>query len=555
MALRSSSIAARLIAMAAGFAMLASCTACGATQAGDTNAGTSDSAATTTAKTAGSAVIFTPSDGITISQRTPLNKWAKLTPEITARLVEAGMPKKSIETKTSSDLDAQSRDVQDWVVNHMTAADESESGKEAAKRTTLIVAPAVDVDSSTRQYGDYVTQPLSDSSSTEASGTTGTSGTSDTSESATDDDSSDAYSRLASALQLAQDSGMHVILLANGVNDITPDAFVRFSTAEQIGRVQAQKLVTKLDLAKASKDNPKAVEVVIPYAADTKDGDDTADSGDDDAFAREAFAGIWQVLQPYFTQDKAYSPSGLLTKDSSDSDWRDVTVDTTDEKNIAEEIDKRLPTKKTSEGTSYTRIDGIIAMNDYLASVVTNELDTLGYTGSAADINPQITISGIVGNIAGRKDLQRDSVPDPAKAPEDDSTNGSGDANGTENEDTDASDSTVSSQSGVDETNRRWPIVTGFGGYVGTLPQVVNGKQWMTGLENRVALASDTAEVAVKINRGESLGKLTYVSRKKAPGALKKSIVVEEEPLAVSASNLKATLIDPGYITMADAGL
>ncbi|KFI97386.1 hypothetical protein [Bifidobacterium stellenboschense] len=543
MALRSSNPAARLIAMAAGFAMLVSCAACGAAQDGTQgDASSSGDAAATSKATAGSAVIFTPSDGITISQRTPLNKWAKLTPEITAKLVDAGMAKKSIETKTSSDLDAQSRDVQDWVVDHMTADDASKSGKEEAKRTTLIVAPAVSMDSSTRQYGDYVTRPQSESSSdTSQSGSTGTDST-DTS--AGDEAQDDAYARLASALQLAQDSGMHVVLLANGVDDITSDAFVRFSTAEQIGRVQAQKLVTKLDLAKASKDNPKAVEVFIPYSADARDGDETADAVDDDAFAREAFAGIWKVLQPYFTQGKAYSPSGLLTKDTSDDDWNDVTVDATDEKRITAEVDKRLPTKKTADGTSYTRIDGVIAMNDYVASAVTDELDALGYTGSAADINPQITISGIVGNIAGRKDLQRGSVPDPAKAPEDDGTGSD-----------DSGDTDTPVRSGVDETNRRWPIVTGFGGYVDTMPQVVNGKQWMTGLENRVALASDTAEVTVRLNRGESLDKLAYVSKKKAPGALKKTSVVEEELLAVSASNLKATLIDPGYITMADAGL
>ncbi len=51
-------------------------------------------------------------------------------------------------------------------------------------------------------------------------------------------------------------------------------------------------------------------------------------------------------------------------------------------------------------------------MNNYIASEVIKELDDLGYTGSAADINPQITISGIVGNITGKKDLSRDAVPD-----------------------------------------------------------------------------------------------------------------------------------------------
>ena len=34
--------------------------------------------------------IFTPSDGITLSQHTPLNKWAKLVPDITSELKKQG---------------------------------------------------------------------------------------------------------------------------------------------------------------------------------------------------------------------------------------------------------------------------------------------------------------------------------------------------------------------------------------------------------------------------------------------------------------------------------
>ena len=52
----------------------------------------------------------------------------------------------------------------------------------------------------------------------------------------------------------------------------------------------------------------------------------------------------------------------------------------------------------------HTRIDGIISCNDYVAGYASEELNDLGYTGSAADINPSITISGIVDNITGKKD-------------------------------------------------------------------------------------------------------------------------------------------------------
>ena len=46
-----------------------------------------------------------------------------------------------------------------------------------------------------------------------------------------------------------------------------PDAFVKFSDAQTIGKLQAEKMVSKLKLDKASKDNPKYIEVLLPYTA------------------------------------------------------------------------------------------------------------------------------------------------------------------------------------------------------------------------------------------------------------------------------------------------
>ena len=87
-------------------------------------------------------------------------------------------------------------------------------------------------------------------------------------------------------------------------------------------------------------------------------------------------------------------------------------------------------------------------MNDYIASEVVTELDDLGYTGSAADINPQITISGIVGNITGKKDLSRSDVPDPIKSPEKDDSADSTDSADTQDDSTatDKTDKTKDSQ-------------------------------------------------------------------------------------------------------------
>ena len=104
----------------------------------------------------------------------------------------------------------------------------------------------------------------------------------------------------------------------------------------------------------------------------------------------------------------------------------------------------------------------------------------LGYTGSAADINPSITLPGIVGNITGKQDLHRKKVPDPIKAPEND-----GDA---------ANDGSASEKA----RDTQWPIITGYGAYVDELPQLVSGHQWMTAVEDRKGAATQLAQMCLK---------------------------------------------------------
>ena len=270
--------------------------------------------------------------------------------------------------------------------------------------------------------------------------------------------------------------------------------------------------------------------MLLPYDAADESGS-TADA----TFAQGVFKGIWSVLGPYFKDGKAVSPSGTLTSSSTESDWISVTFDSAKSERVKSTLAERLGMDK---GTSrHTRIDGIISCNDYVAGYVSEELNDLGYTGSAADINPSITISGIVDNITGKKDLKKQSVPDPAQAPESD---------GGDSDTEDTSDS-------LDEQNSQWPIITGYGAYVSSIPNIVNGKQWMTALENRKTLASDIAQTCVQLNTSGKLAKLTFISSVAMED--KKVPTIQEEALAVSASNLKKTLIEPGYISLAEAGL
>ncbi|NMM94316.1 hypothetical protein [Bifidobacterium oedipodis] len=555
------------IAIAASCAMVLSLTAC-ATEHTTVHP---NGQTTVTSDSTGAVALFTPSDGITLNQQTPLNKWAKLVPDLTDALVNAGFSKSDISHTTSTSLDKQSRAIQDYVVDQLSDKGSSDDNgvRFSPEAMTLLVAPVVETDASTRQYGDYASQTLA---TDEANNT-------DTTDEATDDstdkstqdskDSKDedaekqteAVERLVSSLKLAQESGMNVVLLGNSIESYQPDAFVQFSDARAIGTLQAEKIVAKLELDKASKDNPKSIEVLLPYDSDSSDdsaadSDDNTDTATPDTaiFAQEAFQGIWQVLGPYFKSGVAVSPSGTLDASSDADDWQNVAYDASEKGSTAAVLAERLENTESSDSSdgktdSIVHVDGIIAMNDYIASEVVEELTDLGYTGSAADINPQITISGIVDNITGKKDLSREAVPDPIKSPQNDKAddNESTDSNGDASNDEE--DSTVEKAK-----KTQWPLVTGYGAYISNMPDVVNGKQWMTGIEDRKTIAKDLAEACERLNKGDKLTGMDSVENTQV-GGVDNVPTISEDLVAVSASNLKETLIDPGYITLADAGL
>lgn len=527
-----------LLALLACLFMVASAGACGPAMGGgkssSPNAPQSQATSTAAAEVPGRVAIFTPSDGITLSQHTPINKWAALVPELKAALTKEHLSGKRIDAYTSGNLEDQSKELQDYVVNRLS---ERKAGK-TAEPTTLVVAPMTSPDSITRQYGDYISKSL-------------------------DTDARDkASARLVSSLRLAAGAGMHLVLLANQVPGIQPDLFVQLSDARAIGQMQADKLASKLELDKASKNNPCRIEILLPNrTAETSSSD--ASSADKDAeasqaqqgrqeeqdaqssFPAQAFAGIWQVLGPYFRDGRAVSPSGRLQADSTEKDWQTVAFDPGKD---ASATGKELATRLAmSDGTkTRTEVDGILAMNDFIVSGVVSELGDLGYRGTSADVNPEISISGIVGSMAGRQDLHRQRVPKPAQDPATRNQTGS---------DADSSQQTTgkTQESTPSDDHAAWPIISGYGAYVDNIPQIVDGRQWMTGLEDRLGLAADIAKACIGLN---SQGKVPAMNTIQAINQNGKQVRRLSRPLvAVSASNLKATLIDTGYIKPADAGL
>lgn len=326
---------------------------------------------------------------------------------------------------------------------------------------------------------------------------------------------------------------MHVIVVSNSIQGFTPDMFVKMITAREIGILQAKQLVSKLALNSTSSENPKRIEVMIPVSRDPSDDSDSDSAGD--AFAKEAFAGIWSVLGEYYRDGKVESPSKTLTASSSDSSWNKVIFDARKDSSAQSALAHRLGKTKDGQDVPVT-INGILAMNDFVASGVTAELEKLGYTGSSSDINPQISISGIVGNITGKHDIQRDKAPDPKQAPTESS-----------NDDSDSTGSTTGKASSA------WPIVTGFGAYIDNIPSIVDGQQWMTALEDRKGMATDLAHAVALLNAGGKVSTKDSVAQDTIDGT--KVLTLSHDALVVSASNMKSVLLDNDYITSAQAGL
>ncbi|WEV68330.1 hypothetical protein OZX72_05010 [Bifidobacterium sp. ESL0769] len=540
---------ARFLAFATALVLSMASAACGNGQqdAGTTSIDT-DKVSVSSAAAKSNVIIFTPSDGISISSHTPLNKWAKFAPAITKSLTNAGFQSKNIKVKADGTLTKQSDDVQDYVVNQLSTASDDTN-----RHTTLIVAPATSGNKGNEQYGDYVTnpadaatydteKPASTGNSTDANGNADSPSSSSSSSSsdkstqtqdgndkdkANANDEATAAKRLAKTLKLAKKAGAHTIILANPLAGFTPDIFVSMSTPRQIGALQAQQLVSKLALEKTTKMHPKAVEVMIPVG---EDDDSTTDTSE--AFAKEAFAGIWDVLQPYFKDGRAISPSKRLTATTTDNDWESVAFKASKTAEVKSELDARL--NGSSKDSKPLHVDGILGMNDFVSSAVVDELTSLKYTGTAADINPEIEVSGIVGTLTGKHNLNKQAPPKP-KDNKQDTTEGE------EQTQTDG------------EGDLSWPILTGYGAYTDMMPDVVNGKQWMTGMEDIQKLSHDIAGATATIEAGKNVTDLSYV--KAATINSSKMNTIHEKPMAISASNLKHLLIEPGYISLADAGL
>lgn len=439
--------------------------------------------------------------------------------------------------------------------------------------TTLIIAPVIEPQYAMEAYGDFLTLDLEDAKATSLNDNVANDNNSDENTSATPDASADdanadantsndietselsklsettessdsaesiesaetsAHStsqtsqdaqdlanlqRFTSALELAQQYGMKVIMLANNIDGFTPDAFVEMLTAYNIGYIQAQRIASKLDLDNMDAVAPAIIEIMLPYNP----------SQDSAQITQQLFKGALDALQPYIDQGRVNDTRGILSTTTSENDWQLFTIYTTDDSLTSSALHNRL----INDEGDLQPIDAIIAFHDLFSLTVVQALETVGYEGTSADINPSITLSGILGNITGKPDLQRQAVPAPNV-----STN---DANGGE---MDASEH---------DSQPSWPLIASFGIETSVLPSLVDGKVWMSSMIARNSYAEDIALYCETLHTKESLDNLDFLHVTTIHG---NPVTTIAEPLvAVSANNMKSALIDTGYISLAEAGL
>ena len=557
----------------------------------------------------GNVVIFTPSDGLALTRHKPLSTWDHLVPEIVKDLKNKGFNDDSITTKTSSSLSQQSQDVQDYVVNLLTplhlenhnnknkqnTGNSNEKIKKKLSKTTIVIAPWTNKNGN-NNYGDYATLPTSNKTEDTKNKQGLLAGKNDSED--TDKNILLSQKRLASSLRLAQKSGMHVVMLSRSIPGFKPDVLFHLSDASSIGETQAETLVQKLALDRATRENPRYIEVLLPCHnqkninlhaktnsgtngqnsndsngsndsdsnnADSnsenqnsssnnnqesqnsgenssKDNADTSSSTQlEDEFAKEAFAGMWKVLRPYFASGTLLSTSGKLHANSSEKDWINVAFDADNSDAVKTELKNRITKNDNLLTPSPMHVDGIIALDDQVALQASQTLSDLGYEGSAADINPSFTLPNVIGNFIGKRNLIKRPVPSPKNS----SNKNAKDAQISKEQSEDANDASNA---------KKWPAITGYGAYKNIMPNIVSGKQWMTTIEHQAQISKDITEMCDSLNSTGNLS--TKIATKQStiePGITVPTVY--EQLIAVSATNLKARLIDPGYISLADAGL
>jgi putative multiple sugar transport system substrate-binding protein len=228
------------------------------------------------------------------------------------------------------------------------------------------------------------------------------------------------------AVEQAESQGDVVIAYDRLVmNTKAVNYYVTFNL-ERTGILEANTIIDKLDL---KGNGGKTAPLNIALFA----------GSDDDNNAPYFFKGAWDLLKPYFQSGQLVDPSGLVTKDTTDADWKKISVHAWDQTQAQKQMDAFM-TK-------------------------------LGDKPLAAVLSPYDAISlGIMKSI---KNARPDMTP------------------------------TIPFSASNEQNKSAWPVITGQDGMDIAISNITYGAQGQTVFKNVALLADQTTSILTQIADGK----------------------------------------------------
>lgn len=368
-------------------------------------------------------------------------------------------------------------------------------------------------------------------------------------------------STISSSLATLKKNHVAVVAIGTMIGTTPPDLLIRTPNPYEIGEKEASHLVDKIQLQKSTDSTPQGVLLLLPSSDRLVPQLRGTNAGQSQTrlpvATHEYLRGALHVLKPYFTNGSAYNAFDISLTEANDPEWTHLLVspDSPDADTTVQQIfdtcrkqilsishtgnsgggplDQNHLLGRLSHivlGTGDTiPLSGIVAGNDSVADLTVSELKSRGYAGSASDINPEVTLGGILTTIGRSPDLSKKKVPSP----------------------------TISGDASSSVSARMWPVVIGFGARGKNASYVTTGQQWATGIVDEKKLATIVTRVIANVAHHDTLfkdikthaEKMTYTSK---PRSIR---VVQTPLLFADDTNLKLLLVDGGYISAADAGI
>lgn len=465
-----------------------------------------------------------PTDAPVVSGMNSANHWSVLGQDL-KKAVASHIPRAHVTVEQSAHISDQIKALRDNQADH---------DLQLRRGDVLFVTPAVDVEDSAKGFGNMVGDRITSRSASENSSVSSSQSEDSDGSDDPETDSSDMADQttLASQLTHLEKSGVHVVLCARRIRGYRLSMFIETMSPYEVGRLQAQQVASKIKLSEATPRNPRRMIILAPGSVD-------------DAVSHEFIHGVWSVVGPSLSDGKAVlvgadhitTESDFFLSDQTSSFFLNGSNAAGVQRAVNEIIDQQMKAEHQSSSPlnvipglphQTTPIDAVIAGTDFAAQQTVAVATNRGYTGSAATINPDVSLQSVVNNLAGNHDLAKKKVPDPRHL-----------ANHSEQHD--------------HSSAATWPVISGFGGYSASVSLVTSGKQWITAVVDEKALSLSLAQMCHNAAVRKTITSQLHTHSEGSPKAPVQ--VLRARIVTVTSENIKRDLLDPGYASAADAGL